>query len=307
MGTNAPKDAGVVNVKGTNKALAMTVDCNARMVNANPEEGCAMAVAEAARNIVCSGGEPSAITNCLNFGNPYNPEVYWQFVGAIKGMSKACRKFNTPVTGGNVSFYNQTVIDGKEVPVFPTPTIGMLGIVEDKKHIMSLDFKGKSDLIFLLGESKNDISCSEYLASYHKFTKSSTPPFDIDFEYQLQELVKKLIKNQMIESAHDVVDGGLFITLLESSMPRQLGFDITSSAEIREDAFLFGESPSRIVVSVQETLEDHFIDEMKKSELPFTLLGHVTKGEIRIDEQSYGQVSEYKDLYDNALEKYLKK
>ena len=166
MGTNDPKDAGVVNVKGTNKALAMTVDCNARMVNADPEEGCAMAVAEAARNIVCSGGVPSAITNCLNFGNPYNPEVYWQFVGAIKGMSKACLKFKTPVTGGNVSFYNQTAIDGHEVPVFPTPTIGMLGIVEDKKHIMSLDFKGKSDLIYLLGESHNNISSSEYLASF---------------------------------------------------------------------------------------------------------------------------------------------
>ena len=177
MGTNAPKDAGVVNIKGSNRALAITVDCNARMVNANPEEGCAMAVAEAARNIVCSGGVPSAITNCLNFGNPYNPEVYWQFVGAIKGMSKACRKFETPVTGGNVSFYNQSAMDGKEEPVFPTPTIGMLGVVEDKSHIMSLDFKGKSDLIFLIGESQNDISSSEYLASYHGVRESSTPPF----------------------------------------------------------------------------------------------------------------------------------
>ncbi|MDA0889849.1 MAG: phosphoribosylformylglycinamidine synthase subunit PurL, partial [Bacteroidetes bacterium] len=137
MSTNYPTDAGIVNLKETNKALAMTVDCNARMVNADPEEGCAMAVAEAARNIVCSGGIPSAITNCLNFGNPYNPEVYWQFVGVIKGMGKACKKFNTPVTGGNVSFYNQSAVDGVEVPVFPTPTIGMLGIVEDKKHITS--------------------------------------------------------------------------------------------------------------------------------------------------------------------------
>ena len=145
MGTNYPTDAGVVNLKDTNKALAMTVDCNARMVNADPEEGCAMAVAEAARNIVCSGGIPSAITNCLNFGNPYNPEVYWQFVGAIKGMSKACKKFKAPVTGGNVSFYNQSAIDGVEVPVFPTPTIGMLGVIEDKKHITSLAFKGKSE------------------------------------------------------------------------------------------------------------------------------------------------------------------
>ena len=168
MSSNFPTDAAIVNIKGSNKALAMTVDCNARMVNADPEQGCAMAVAEAARNIVCSGGLPSAITNCLNFGNPYNPEVYWQFVGAIKGMSKACRKFKTPVTGGNVSFYNQSSVNGVETPVFPTPTIGMLGIVEDKKNITSLAFENSSDLIYLLGESKNDISSSEYLFSYHK-------------------------------------------------------------------------------------------------------------------------------------------
>jgi len=305
MGTNSPKDAGVVNVKGTNKALAMTVDCNARMVNANPEEGCAMAVAEAARNIVCSGGVPSAITNCLNFGNPYNPEVYWQFVGAIKGMTKSCLKFNTPVTGGNVSFYNQTALDGKEVPVFPTPTIGMLGIVENKEHLMSLDFKGKSDLIFLLGESKNDISSSEYLASYHNFKESSTPEFDLDKEFELQESVKELIRAKLIESAHDVSDGGLFITLLESAMPKNLGFDITTASEIREDAFLFGEAPSRVVVSVRETSEDAFLDLMKKSQVPYTLIGHVTKGEIRVDEHSFGEVSEFKDLFDTSLAKHF--
>ncbi len=305
LGTNSPKDAGVVNIKGTNKALAMTVDCNARMVNANPEEGCAMAVAEAARNIVCSGGVPSAITNCLNFGNPYNPEVYWQFVGAIKGMTKSCMKFNTPVTGGNVSFYNQTALDGKEVPVFPTPTIGMLGIVENKEHVMSLDFKGKSDLIFLLGESKNDISSSEYLASYHNFKDSSTPEFDLEKEFELQESIKVLIRAKLIESAHDVSDGGLFITLLESAMPRNLGFDITTSSEIREDAFLFGEAPSRVVVSVRETSEDSFLDLMKKFHVPYTLIGHVTKGEIRVDEYSFAEVSEFKDLYDTSLAKHF--
>ena len=180
MSSNFPTDAAIVNIKGSNKALAMTVDCNARMVNADPEQGCAMAVAEAARNIVCSGGVPSAITNCLNFGNPYNPEVYWQFVGAIKGMSKACIKFKTPVTGGNVSFYNQSSVNGVEVPVFPTPTIGMLGIVEDKKNITSLAFENSSDLIYLIGESKNDISSSEYLFSYHKIKESSVPEFDLD-------------------------------------------------------------------------------------------------------------------------------
>ncbi len=152
MSTNAPSDAGIVNIKGTDSALAMTVDCNARYVHADPKKGTAIAVAEAARNISCSGGEPSAITNCLNFGNPYNPEVYWQFVMAIKGMSEACLKFKTPVTGGNVSFYNQTALEGKEaVPVFPTPTIGMIGVIKNKTKTMSLNFKEKGDLIFLVG------------------------------------------------------------------------------------------------------------------------------------------------------------
>ena len=307
MSTNYPTDAGIVNLKETNKALAITVDCNARMVNADPEEGCAMAVAEAARNIVCSGGIPSAITNCLNFGNPYNPEVYWQFVGVIKGMGKACKKFNTPVTGGNVSFYNQSTVDGVEVPVFPTPTIGMLGIVEDKKHITSLAFKGKSDLIYMIGKSTNDISSSEYLASYHVVKESSAPKFDLDVEYDLQQTIIKLIRAGVIESAHDVADGGLFTTLLESSFTNNLGFEIVSSSEVREDAFLFGESPSRVVVSVSETGEDAFLDVLKDCKTPFILLGHVTKGRIAVDDTNFGKIDEYKTIYNNSLAEKLNK
>ena len=307
MSTNYPTDAGIVNLKETNKALAMTVDCNARMVNADPEEGCAMAVAEAARNIVCSGGIPSAITNCLNFGNPYNPEVYWQFVGVIKGMGKACKKFNTPVTGGNVSFYNQSAVDGVEVPVFPTPTIGMLGIVEDKKHITSLAFKGKSDLIYMIGKSTNDISSSEYLASYHGVKESSAPKFDLDAEYDVQQTITKLIRAGVIESAHDVTDGGLFTTLIESSFTNNLGFEIVSSSEVREDAFLFGESPSRVVVSVSETGEDAFLDVLKDCKTPFILLGHVTKGRITVDDTNFGKIDEYKTIYNNSLAEKLNK
>ena len=307
MSTNYPTDAAIVNLKGTDKALAMTVDCNARMVNANPEEGCAMAVAEAARNIVCSGGVPSAITNCLNFGNPYNPEVYWQFVGAIKGMSKACLKFKTPVTGGNVSFYNQSAIKGTEVPVFPTPTIGMLGIVEDKKHITSLAFKGKSDLIYLIGDSINDISSSEYLASYHGFKESSTPEFDLDIEYDMQQTLISLIRKGTIESAHDVADGGLFMTLLESSFTNNLGFEIIGSSEVRDDAFLFGEAPSRVVVSVTETGEDAFLDALKDSKTPFMLLGHVTQGKLVVDDKDFGKIGEYKEIYNNSLAEKLMK
>ena len=305
MSTNNPTDAGIVNLKETNKSLAMTVDCNARMVNADPEEGCAMAVAEAARNIVCSGGVPSAITNCLNFGNPYNPEVYWQFVGAIKGMSKACKKFSAPVTGGNVSFYNQSAVDGVEIPVFPTPTIGMLGIIEDKKHITSLAFKGKSDLIYMIGKSKNDISSSEYLASYHGVKESSTPNFDLNAEYDVQQTITKLIRSGVIESAHDVADGGLFIALLESSFTNNVGFEIVSSSEVREDAFLFGEAPSRVIVSVTEIGEDAFLDVLKDSSTPFMLLGHVTKGRIAVDEKNFGMIDEYKSIYNNSLAEKL--
>ena len=306
MSTKNPTNAGIVNLKGTDKALAMTVDCNARMVNADPEEGCAMAVAESARNIVCSGGVPSAITNCLNFGNPYNPEVYWQFVGAIKGMTKSCKKFNTPVTGGNVSFYNQSAVEGTEVPVFPTPTIGMLGIVEDKKHITSLAFKGKSDLIYMIGKFENNISSSEYLASYHGVKESSAPNFDLDAEYEMQQTVTKLIRAYVIESAHDVSDGGTFITLLESAMVNNLGFDITTCSEIREDAFLFGESPSRVMITTTERNEGQVLDILNKSKSPFTLMGHVTKGDIRIDDNPFGDIAQYKKIYDNSLAKKLK-
>ena len=306
MSTNFPTDAGIVNLKDSNKALAMTVDCNARMVNANPEEGCAMAVAEAARNIVCSGGTPSAITNCLNFGNPYNPEVYWQFVGSIKGMAKSCKKFNTPVTGGNVSFYNQSSVDGVEVPVFPTPTIGMLGIVEDKNNIMSLAFSKNESLIYLIGESHNDISCSEYLVSIHNNNESSTPFFDLDVEHDLQQTISSLIKKKLILSAHDVADGGLFITLLESSMYNNLGFNINSLTNLRKDAFLFGESPSRVVVSVESNNKKQFEDYLSSTNTIFNQIGSVTSGSISVDKESFGDIAEYKNIFNSSIAEKMK-
>ena len=305
MSTNFPSDAGIVNIKNTNTALALTIDGNSRYVNADPKVGAMIAVSEAARNIVCSGAEPVAITNCLNFGNPYNPEVYWQFVEVIKGMGEACRKFNTPVTGGNVSFYNQVTIDGKTEPVFPTPTIGMLGLLKDKNCHMTLAFKEKGDMIYLIGKSVNDISSSEYLYSWHKIKKSPPPAFDLDSEYMIQDSMKGLIRNHLIRSAHDVSDGGLFVTLVESSIPRDLGFDITSPAEIRRDAFLFGEAQSRIVVSVTQSRETEFIDFMIERKIPFSALGHVTKGELRVDDLSLGFITDVKKVYLTALENII--
>ncbi len=302
MTTNAPSDAAIVNIKNSDKAIALTVDCNARYVYADPETGCAIAVAEAARNIACSGGEPSAITNCLNFGNPYNKEVYWQFVQAIKGMSKACRKFQTPVTGGNVSFYNQSSDEG---PVFPTPTIGMLGVLDRKSNRMSLDFKNAGDTIFMLGESVDDISSSEYLYSFHKIKNSPAPHFELDTEFKVQQLVKEVIRKKLVQSAHDVSDGGLFITLAESAMHRNLGFSIETDFDCRADAFLFGEAQSRIVISVSEEKLDAFLDILSKSDIEWANLGTVTDGELLIDEQSFGHISEVKELYDNALGKLM--
>jgi phosphoribosylformylglycinamidine synthase II len=301
MSTNNPTDAAIVNIKDTDKALAMTVDCNSRYVHADPETGCMIAVAEAARNISCSGGVPSAITNCLNFGNPYNPEVYWQFVGAIKGMSKACEKFGTPVTGGNVSFYNQTVLKDSTEPVFPTPTIGMIGVVENKKHITTIPFKSKGDLIYMIGENRNDISQSEYLVKVHGIEKSPAPYFSLEEEYANQEQLRMLIRKGCLNSAHDISEGGLFVCLMEKAMSSGFGFDITSDAAIRKDAYLFGESQSRIVVSVPQDKEDEFIDLMMLNGVEFDLLGHVTKGSIRIDDEDWGMVNEYKERYDNAI------
>jgi len=211
----------------------------------------------------------------------------------------------SPVTGGNVSFYNQTSMDGVEIPVFPTPTIGMIGLLEDKDKVMSLDFKQKGDLIFIIGDSHNDISSSEYLVSFHGVKASPAPFFDLDIEYELQEKVKGLIENEIVNAVHDCADGGLFITLFEMAAPRNLGFDIVSDSEIREDAFLFGESQSRVVVSIEEDKEEDFIEFMIDSGVNFTLLGHVTKGKMTVDDYHFGFINEAKEIYDNALGKKL--
>ena len=300
--TNNPSDAAIVNIKETTKALALSVDCNSRYVNADPEIGCAIAVSEASRNIVCSGGEASAVTNCLNFGNPYNPEVYWQFVGSIKGMSAACLKFKTPVTGGNVSFYNQSSFEG---PVFPTPTIGMLGLLQDKSTQTSLSFKTEGDCIYIIGECKNDISSSEYVYSYHKLKNTPAPYFNLDEEFDIQHAVKVVIKSKLIESAHDCSDGGLFVCLAESAFQRDLGFDIATDKNIRKDAFLFGEAQGRVVVTVKKDNEIALVDELKKLNVKFSKLGFIKDSEVKIDGQPYGSISEFKNLYDTSIEKIV--
>lgn len=300
--TNAPTDAAVVLVKGTQKGIAVTTDCNSRYVYADPYRGTMMAVSEAARNIVCSGALPLGVTNCLNFGNPYDPEVYYQFVHAIKGMGEACRKFDTPVTGGNVSFYNQNP-DG---PVYPTPTIGMVGILEDIRKKMTLDFKEAGDLILMIGASSGDINSSQYLCKLRGIDHSPAPQFDLDEEFSLQHRLAELIRKGLIRSAHDVSEGGLFVTLLESAFPGQLGFDVVAADyNTRKDAQWFGEKQGRVVVS----LKAENLDELKivLGTHPFEELGVVTAGSVEVDGMEWGMIEGWKELYDTALENYLSK
>lgn len=297
--TNAPSDAAIVVAKPTNKALALTTDCNSRYVFADPYKGAMIAVAEAARNIVCSGGEPLGVTNCLNFGNPFDPQVYYQFVHAIKGMGEACVKFDTPVTGGNVSFYNQ----GPEGAVYPTPTIGMVGLLDNADAKMTMDYKESEDEIYLIGTQRNDINSSEYLHKICGVEYSPAPHFDIDEEFNLQKAVKKMISHHLIESAHDVSEGGLFVTLLESGFNRNLGFTVNKSdASIRDDAFWFGEAQSRVVVSVAKEKRQDFVLMLEKlNHVGFTFLGNVTEGAITINNESWGSITEWKNKYDNAI------
>ncbi|MCH7637871.1 MAG: phosphoribosylformylglycinamidine synthase subunit PurL [Bacteroidetes bacterium] len=249
-----PTDAAVVRVKGTDKGLALKTDCNGRYVYLNPRKGGQIAVAEAARNVVCAGGRPIAITNCLNFGNPYKPEVYWVFKEAVAGMGDACRAFNTPVTGGNVSFYNES----PEGAVFPTPTIGMLGLVDNvEAHTTTSGFKSEGDAIFLLSPAtwttKGGIEGSEYLAAVLGQTTGNAPHLDLDEEAAVHTAMLALIHNGYVESAHDVSDGGLAVCLAESCIHSGLGADVqlSNAAPARLDALLFGETQSRIVFSAR--------------------------------------------------------
>ena len=300
--TNAPSDAAIVLAKPTNKALALTTDCNSRYVFADPYKGGMIAVAEAARNIVCSGGEPLGITNCLNFGNPFDPEVYYQFVKAVTGMGDACRRFNTPVTGGNVSFYNQNP-DGA---VYPTPTIGMVGLLDSADDKMTLNFKAEGDIIVLVGKSRNDINSSEYLHKILGVEFSPAPHFDLEEEVLVQNSIANLIKQKAIVSAHDVSEGGLFVTLMESGFWNGLGFSIATSTDLRQDAFLFGEAQSRVVVTVKKDELANLESKLTATNTPYALIGKVTSGSVQLDGADWGTIEQWQYQYDTAIERVLK-
>jgi len=289
-------DAAVIHIKDTDKALAMKTDCNSRYVYLNPKEGTKIAVAESARNIICSGGIPLAITNCLNFGNPYKPENYWQFSQAIEGMGEACRFFNTPVTGGNVSFYNES----PNAAVYPTPTIGMVGLVEQLANVTTSFFNSHNDLIYVLGEDYEELGGSEYLKIIHNKVAGDCPRIDLQLELNLYEAILALIKNKLIESAHDVSEGGIICALAECCIMNEenlVGAEVNIPIRTREDFSLFSESQSRIIVSVKKSNQEEFESILKIKNQHFALLGKTTTENFKVNGKINLHLKKLSEIY----------
>ncbi|MDX2252376.1 MAG: phosphoribosylformylglycinamidine synthase subunit PurL [Nitrospira sp.] len=269
-------DAAVVRIKGTNKAVAMTVDCNSRYCMLHPYEGARLAVAEAARNLVCSGAEPIGLTDCLNFGNPERTDIMWQFVLAIEGMKDACERLQVPIVSGNVSFYNET----NGLSIYPTPMLGMVGLIEPADQAMTQWFKAEGDDIILLGAVREDLGGSEYLKVIQAREQGSPPFLNIDVEKALHECVLALIRGGLVQSAHDCSDGGLAVALAESAMSgpdRPLGAVVTLAlGRFRKDAVLFGESQSRVVLSAKPAHRQAILDCARQAGVPAAVIGSVT-------------------------------
>jgi phosphoribosylformylglycinamidine synthase II len=293
-------DSAVIFIKDTNKALAIKTDCNGRYVYLNPEEGTKIAVAESARNIVCSGGVPLGITNCLNFGNPYKPEIYWQFTKAVKGMGDACREFNTPVTGGNVSFYNES----PQSAVYPTPTIGMVGLIEDLKDITTSFFRNQNDIIYVLGEDFEELGGSEYLKVIHRIVKGDSPKISLQAEKKLQDIVLTLIRRGIIKSAHDVSEGGVLSAIAECCIinnENKIGAVVNIPVKSREDFSFFSESQSRIIVSTDERSKEAFEEYLKENDQYFVLLGRTGGNSLKVNDKMEIAVDKLADIYYNTI------
>ena len=310
-------DSAIVRIKGTSKALAMTTDGNSRYCLLNPYIGGGLAVAEAARNLVCSGAKPLGVTDCLNFGNPERPDIMWQFIMAVEGVADACRALETPVVSGNVSLYNET----NGLSIYPTPILGMVGLIERPEDITTQWFQQFDDVIILLGQTSEDIGGTEYLKVIHSREQGMPPWLDLEKEKAVQQCLLTLIHQGWVQSAHDCSEGGLLVTLAECCFTHpttQFGARITlMQNRLRLDALLFGESPSRVVVSVKPEHLEHVQRHIQDSHqnVPMILLGHVThdeKMQVTVQEsdghsatQFSLSVSDLADRWHYSLERLL--
>lgn len=271
-------DAAVVTIRGTKKALAMSTDCNGRYVYLDPEIGGMIAVAEGARNNVCSGAEPLAITDNLNFGSPEKPDIFWQLEKATDGMAEACRKLNTPVIGGNVSLYNENA----KGAIYPTPVVGMVGLVHDTAHITTQSFKREGDVVLLLGETKAELGGSEFQYVIHGVTEGRPPHIDLDVEKRMLDTVLEAIRQGLVASAHDLSEGGLAVALAESCMSGGLGASVDFATDLRRDIALFSESQSRILLSAAPENADKLQSFIESQGVPVQRLGTVGGAELSI-------------------------
>ena len=297
-------DSAVIRLKGTKKALAISTDCNSKYVYLNPNIGAKMAVAEAARNVVCSGAEPLAITNCLNFGNPQDPEIYWQFKESVLGMGEMCRELNTPVTGGNVSFYNET----KDGAVYPSPVIGMVGLIDDINNLMTVNFKEKDDLIVVLGSLNGQLGGSEYLKILHNKVEGPISNINISLERKVQETCLEAIKAGLLNSAHDLSDGGLSVSLAESVImsDSNLGAEINVVRKLEDVELLFGECPSVIVVTLNQDNLYNLVKIAKSHDIHTQTIGKVTdNNHLIINDLISLSKDTLKDCYYNALKEKM--
>jgi phosphoribosylformylglycinamidine synthase len=294
-------DAAVVLVKESGKALAMKTDCNSRYAYLNPRRGGAIAVAEAARNVVCVGATPLAITNCLNFGNPYKPDVYWQFREAVRGIGEACRALGTPVTGGNVSFYNE----GPTAAVYPTPVIGMIGLLQNISNATTCRFREHGDRIVLLGSTIGEIGGSEYLALLHGRVAGDAPQLDLDAEKRLHAACLQAISEGIVKSAHDCSEGGIAVALAESCLRAEdnpIGAEITLiHSGNRPDFLLFGEDQSRIILSVEADDLPRVLDISRMHKVPATEIGRVGGGRLKINRWIDIDCREVGELYSSVI------
>ncbi|MDR0267646.1 phosphoribosylformylglycinamidine synthase subunit PurL [Paenibacillus sp.] len=264
-------DAAVITIHGTRKGLAMTTDCNGRYVYLDPEVGGKIAVSEAARNIVCTGAEPLAITDNLNFGSPEKPDIFWQMERAVDGMAEACRVLDTPVIGGNVSLYNENASGA----IYPTPVVGMVGLLHDTDHITTQGFKQEGDVIFLLGKTKAELGGSEFQYAVHGLTEGRPPALDLDTEKKLLAGVLGAIQSGFVQSAHDLSEGGLAVALAESCISGSVGAQVALSTGLRSDLALFSESQSRILLSASKEQADKLQAYLTEQGVPVTLIGSV--------------------------------
>jgi phosphoribosylformylglycinamidine synthase len=300
-------DAALVRLKGSKKGIAISTDCNALYCYLDPFEGGKIAAAESARNVACSGARPVAITNCLNFGNPMKPEVFWQFRRAVEGIAEACRALGTPVTGGNVSFYNES----PKGAIDPTPTIGMVGILEDIELRVPSFFQIAGDTIYLLGETFEELGGSQYLLLEHGLRKGIPPWLDLKKEMALERFILESAGEKILNSCHDLSEGGFAVALAECLLGRaghplgaevELGF----GTSLRRDCLLFGETQSRAIVSVSPKNENYVESLAKKFGVPCERIGKVTASGLRIGSWIRLSSEQVEKTYRTAIPRRMK-